>query len=60
VTVWVTMAREHMRSLDELLGAGQDLARQVPPDAWAWCLYFSDWNACAYCAAMGVTFRWVK
>jgi hypothetical protein len=39
---------------------GQDLARQVPPEAWAWCLYFSDWNACAYCAAMGLIFRWVK
>ena len=35
------------------------LARDVPADAWAFCLYFSDWNACAYCAAAGATFRWL-
>ena len=35
------------------------LAGQVPSEAWAWGLYFSDWNAPAYCAARNVVFRWV-
>ena len=38
----------------------QRLARGLPPEAWAWYLYFSDWNAFAYCAAARAEFRWVR
>jgi len=47
-----------------LLDAGTDRARElsklVPPGASAWYLYFSDWNAHAYCSAEGGTFEWIE
>ena len=46
-----------------LLDAGTPLAetlsKRVPPGAVAWYLYFSDWNAFAYCAAESGAFEWV-
>jgi len=39
--------------------AGRNLARSVPSEASAWYLYFSDQNAFAYVAAVGVRFEWV-
>jgi hypothetical protein len=47
-----------------LLEAGTDLAKElaerVPRGAAAWYLYFSDWNAFAYCCAEGGAFAWVE
>jgi hypothetical protein len=36
----------------------RSLARRLPADAWAWSLYFSDWNASAHAAARSATFQW--
>jgi hypothetical protein len=38
---------------------GQSLARLLPAGAVGWYLYFSDWNAFAYCAATAAGFKWV-
>ena len=38
---------------------GRGLARLLPAGAVGWYLYFSDWNAFAYCGANAATFQWV-
>ncbi len=37
---------------------GKHLAKLVPPDAQAWFLYFTNWNAYIYCAASEASFHW--
>jgi hypothetical protein len=37
-----------------------ELSKRVPPEATSWYLYFSNWNAFAYCAAEGGTFEWTQ
>jgi hypothetical protein len=34
--------------------------RLVPPGVSAWYLYFSDWNAFAYCCAVDGAFEWTE
>ena len=34
-----------------------ELSKRVPPGATSWYLYFSNWNAFAYCAAEGGIFE---
>jgi hypothetical protein len=38
---------------------GRGLAQLLPAEAAGWYLYFSDWNAFAYCGASTATFEWV-
>jgi hypothetical protein len=38
----------------------RELSKLVPPGASAWYLYFSDWNAFAYCCAQDGRFEWVE
>jgi hypothetical protein len=37
---------------------GRGLAQSVPPGAVGWYLFFSDWNAFAYCGAESAAFEW--
>jgi hypothetical protein len=37
---------------------GKGLALSVPPGAVGWYLFFSDWNAFAYCGAESARFEW--
>jgi hypothetical protein len=39
---------------------GKRLAVVLPPGAMGWYLYFSDWNACAYCGAAHASFEWTQ
>jgi hypothetical protein len=47
-----------------LLDAGtetsKELAKHVPSGASAWYMYFSDWNAFAYCCAEDGVFAWIE
>jgi hypothetical protein len=35
-----------------------DLLSVLPPGALGWYLFFSDWNAFAYCGAESARFEW--
>ena len=40
------------------LPRAMELSRNIPPGALAWYLYFSNWNAFAYCCARTAEVEW--